>query len=165
MAGINVHDLFLALIVLTCIILVLLLILLLNHCIKRHTKNIAPTQSRDVETGCKTPVQQQHPSYPARPKIQREHYSEQQRLPRLTTITPAVELLPEIRTSSERADDWLERRDSRMMDGDGGKVPKTYKVLGLKNEGALRWDWRGEKVYGGGDGGNEQDTPTEPSTG
>jgi len=87
--------------------------------------------------------------HPSRPQIQHDHYKEQQRLSHLTTITPSIELLPEIRTSSERADDWLERKDSRIAEDSLTKGPKTQRVLGVKSEGSLTWDWRSEKLRGG----------------
>lgn len=146
MSGTPVYNLFLALIVLTCVVLVLLLVLLLNHCIKRHDRRTH--NSQDLERLSSNTPEEEHPS---RPQVQHEHYSEQQRLsqPSNGTITPSIELLPEIRTSSERAEDWLERRDSRFMESDVMKAPKTHRVLGVKSEGALQWEWRSEKLRGG----------------
>jgi hypothetical protein len=140
------RSLFLALIILTCVVLVLILVLLLSNCIKAREKSTLHRSSRDVES---TPEQAIRPSCP---QIQHEHYNEQQRLSHLTTITPSIELLPEIRTSSERADDWLERKDSRTVEDGVAKGPKTQRALGVKSEGALTWDWRSEKLRGGAGG-------------
>jgi hypothetical protein len=141
----SIHSLFLALIILTCVILVLILVLLLSSCIKARDK---PRTSRDIEDHASTPDQAIHP---CRPQIQHDHYNEKRRLSHLTTITPSIELLPEIRTSSERVDDWLERKDSRVVEEGVVKGPKTQRVLGVKSEGQLTWDWRSEKLRGGAD--------------
>jgi hypothetical protein len=160
MAVMDIHNLFYALIVLMCAILVLVLLLLFTHCLKNKKKSTIHHASRDVEATPSDPDQM------SRPQVQHEHYIDQQRLSHLTTITPSIELLPEIRTSSERAENWLERRDSRLTEGEAMKFkdPKTYKVLGVKNEGALKWDWRGERMRGGMGGDDVKEEEEEKKT-
>lgn len=146
MHGINTTDLFLALIILTCLVLALVLLLLLNHCIKRHKRTPPEPEGRDTEAGTESiPIEEAlHPSIS---ELHHPCYNEQQRLSNLTAVAPSIELLPEIRTSSERAEDWLERRDSRFVTGDVRlKCPKAYKILGVKSEGQLKWGWMGDKV-------------------
>lgn len=57
--------------------------------------------------------------------------------------------MPEIRTSSERAENWLERKDSRVPDDGVVQGAKNQRVVGVKSEGSLTWDWRSEKLRGG----------------
>lgn len=116
------YNLFLTLTILTSIIIVLILILLLTHFIKRHQK-CQPHTNANLENGLPT-------HQLSRPEIQHQHCDAQQRLSYLTTVAPSIELLPEIRTSSERAEDWLERRDDRTMDGD----------LGMKRRKETKWN-------------------------
>jgi hypothetical protein len=125
----RIYALFLALIILSCMILVLVLVLLLHYSISRHRKRQSHTDS-PVETNL--PIQ-----LVCHTEIPHPHYYGQDRLSHLTTVAPSIELLPEIRTSSERAEDWLERRDSRMADG--GLDMKKNKSLGTKKEDAITW--------------------------
>jgi hypothetical protein len=135
----DTRNLFIVLIFLTCLLLVLVMGYIVNHHYRRNRKPQA-----DVENN--PPPQQQ-----SRPGILREHYDEEQRLSHLTTVAPSIELLPGIRTStsSDRAEDWLERRDSRIIDGD--LASKTYKMVAVndttdeKDQKASKWNWRAEK--------------------
>jgi hypothetical protein len=136
----DTYNLLVALIVLTCLFIVFFTIYVLNHHVKRQRKS----QLQDLDLENSTSVHSQ-----PRPEILHEHYNEQHRLSHLTTVAPSIELLPEIRTSSERAENWLERRDSQVADGDMGV--KMQKVSEVKNEGPLKWDWRGGKDQGEGE--------------
>ncbi|KAF1912326.1 hypothetical protein BDU57DRAFT_422180, partial [Ampelomyces quisqualis] len=107
----DTYNLFVALIVLTCLLIVMFSIYLLNHYVRRERKSQTQQHENDVEANRST-------HRPSRPEFLHEHYDDQQRLSHLTTVAPSIELLPEIRTSSDRADDWLDRRDSRIADGD-----------------------------------------------
>lgn len=129
----NTYNLYVALIFLTCLLLILVTGYIVNHHYRRNRK-----PKVDIEIGA--PTHQQ-----SRPEIPREHNDEEQRLSHVTTVAPSIELLPEIRTStsSDRAEDWLEQRDSRVMDGDLGF--KAYRILGVKEKEALKWDWRDGK--------------------
>jgi hypothetical protein len=141
----STYDLFLALIVLTCLILVLILVYFLHYCIKRdQERQNLPQLPQDDEVALPIPLYAQKVQT-SRPDIEHPYNDEQQRLSRLTTVAPSIELLPEIRTSgsSERAEDWLERRSSRLVDGDlEMKREKMDKVLGVTSEtdGAKRRD-------------------------
>jgi hypothetical protein len=135
----DTYNLLIALIVLTCLLIVFFTIYLVNHHVRRQRKS--SLQEIDLENNTSARAQ-------PRPDALREHYDEQQRLSHITTVTPSIELLPEIRTSSERAENWLERSDSQIAEGDLGL--KTHKVARVKNDGALKWDWRGGKDKGEG---------------
>jgi hypothetical protein len=143
MSSPNTADLFLALIVLTSLVFVLIFFYTITLCIKRHRK--ATQQSiPDIEINA-----QPAPQPMSQQQLQYEHYNRQERI---ATRTPSIELLPEIRTSNDRADDWLERRDSTLFGSDLGwkEVPKTNSILAVKGHGAYRWDWRNEEVEGSG---------------
>jgi hypothetical protein len=129
----NTNNLFVALIFLTCLLLVVVVGYILNHHYRRNRK--PPV---DVESD--PPTHQQK-----RPEILREHKDEDQRLSHVTTVAPSVNLLPEIRTStnSNRAEDWLQRRDSWVMEVDLGL--KEYRMFGAKDREVLKWDWRDGK--------------------
>ncbi|KAH7087013.1 hypothetical protein FB567DRAFT_602572 [Paraphoma chrysanthemicola] len=136
----STSDLFLALIILTCIILVLILVYFLHYCFKRdqHKRQKLLQQEPqhrhhshdDIETGLPLPLYA-HKVDIERPDIQHPYEDRDgdglQRLSRLTTVAPSMELLPQIRTSgsSERAEDWLERRQSRVVDGNGKVAAKS----------------------------------------
>jgi hypothetical protein len=129
----NTNNLFVALIFLTCLLLVVIVGYIVNHHYRRNRKRPV-----DVESDLSTHQQN-------RPATLREHNDDEQRLSHVTTVAPSVNLLPEIRTStsSNRAEYWLERRDSRVMDGDLGL--KEYRMFGAKDREALKWDWRDGK--------------------
>lgn len=143
MSSPNTVDLFLALIILTSLVLVLVFFYTITLCIKRHRK-ATQRPIADVEANAE-PV----PPPMSRQQSQYEHYARQERL---ATRTPSIELLPEIRTSNDRADDWLERRESTLLgsENDVKEVPKTNSVLAVESHGAYRWNWRTEKVEGSG---------------
>jgi hypothetical protein len=126
----RIYALFLALIILSCIIIVLVLVLLLHYSIIRHRRRQSHSDP-PVETDL--PIQ-----LVCHTEIPHPHYYGQDRLSHLTTVAPSIELLPEIRTSSERAEDWLERRDSRMAEG--SLIMKKSNVLDAKKEGTSMWD-------------------------
>jgi hypothetical protein len=155
MTASTTYDLFLTLIILTSIIIVLILILLLSHFIKRHPK-YQPHTNVNLENGLST-------HQLSRPEIQHQHGDEQRRLSYLTTVAPSIELLPEIRTSSERAEDWLERRDDRIMDKD---LDMKRKKEGKWNRGAdMKNGWSLQSGTGEGavgekkkDNGDREDT-------
>lgn len=71
---------------------------------------------------------------------------------RPSSVPPSIELLPHIKTSEDRADEWLERgMGGNKMDVDEGdlgvqKVAKAYQVLGVKRDGDFRWDWKTGRV-------------------
>jgi hypothetical protein len=130
----NTANLLIALIILTCLLIVFFTIYILNHYVRRQRKS--EIDGLDLEDNTTEHAQSQ-------PDVLNEHFDEQQRLSHLTTVAPSIELLPEIRRSSERADNWLERRDSQIADGDVGK--KTHKLAGDKNDGSWTWDWRGAR--------------------
>jgi hypothetical protein len=128
----NIYALFIALIILTCVILVLILILMFHFFISRYQKRRTLTNP-PLESGLAI---QKIPHT----GVLQPDYNGHERLSHLTTAAPSIELLPEIRTSSERAEDWLERRESRIVEH----------VLGTKNgqvsngrKEVLRPDWRG----------------------
>jgi hypothetical protein len=133
----DTYNLLIALIVLTCLLIVFFTIYLVNHHVRRQRK--PALQDVDLENNTSAHAQ-------ARPDALHENYDEQQRLSHISTVTPSIELLPEIRTSSERAENWLERSDSQIAEGDLSL--KMHEVAGLKNEGPLKWDWRGGKDRG-----------------
>jgi hypothetical protein len=136
----DTYNLLIALIVLTCLLIVFFTIYLVNHHVRRQRK--PALQEVDLENNTPAHAAQ------ARPDTLHEHYDEQQRLSHITTVAPSIELLPEIRTSSERAENWLERSDSQVAKGDLGL--KMHKVAGTKSEGPTKWDWRGGKDRGEG---------------
>jgi hypothetical protein len=154
MSSPNTADLFLALIVLTSLVFVLIFFYTITLCIKRHRKAIQQPIP-DIEINA-----QPTPQPMSRQQLQYEHYNRQERI---ATRTPSIELLPEIRTSNDRADDWLERRDSTRLGSDMGwkEVPKTNSILAVKGHGAYRWDWRNEKVEGSGLEVNMEDNTKE----
>jgi hypothetical protein len=124
----DTYNLFIALITLTCLLIIMLTVYLLNHHVRRQRKVQGQHPVHDLEAN--TPTFEQ-----TRPKVLQELRNDEQRLSHQTTVAPSIELLPEIRTSSDRAEDWLDRQDSRVMDGDPGS--KMYMVSGVKNESIL----------------------------
>jgi hypothetical protein len=129
----RMYVVFLALTILSCIILVLVLVLLLHYSIGRHRRRQAhanPPVETDlpIQLLCQTEIP--HPNY----------YG-QDRLSHLTTVAPSIELLPEIRTSSERAENWLERRDG--WTAEGGLAMEKKKALDTKKEDLIMWDAKG----------------------
>jgi hypothetical protein len=156
MSSPNTADLFLALIVLTSLVFVLVFFYTITLCVKRHRK--ATQQSiLDVEINA-----QPAPQPVSRQQLQYEHYTRQERI---AIRTPSIELLPEIRTSNDRADDWLERRESTLLGSDLGvkEVPKTNSILAVESHGAYRWDWRKEKVEGSGSDVKKEDDAKKDS--
>ncbi|KAF2132832.1 hypothetical protein P153DRAFT_174780 [Dothidotthia symphoricarpi CBS 119687] len=136
MSSIDVPALFTALIILTALVLFLIILCVSIRCIKRHLKS---RQSEpNVEVGRTMPQERFLATH--------SEVTTQQR--RISSASQSIELLPEIRTSSERADDWLERRGARLDEGvDPGvvKVLKTYKMLDVKHDGPSRWNGRNEE--------------------
>lgn len=138
----STYDLSLALIVLTCLILVLVLVYFLYYCIKRAQQKRKNLSTQDLHHVHRTHTHKNvgHdlslPLYTPKVEIERSDienpYGDRagdglQRLSRLTTVAPSIDLLPQIRTSgsSERAEDWLERRERGDVDGNeigNGKV-------------------------------------------
>jgi cell division protein FtsN len=143
MSSPNTADLLFALIVLTSLVFVLIFFYTIILYIKRHRKTTQQSLP-DIEINA-----QPAPQPMSRQQLQYEHYTRQERI---ATRTPSIELLPEIRTSNDRADDWLERRESTLLGRDLGvkEVPKTNSILAVESHGAYRWDWRNEKVEGSG---------------
>jgi hypothetical protein len=125
-------NLLIALIILVCLFIVFFTIYILNHHVKRQRKS--ETDSLNLE---ETTTEQTQ----SRPEVLDERFDDQERLSHITTVVPSMEPLPQDGTSSERAGDSLERRDSQVADGNIGK--KTRKALRDKNDGPLTWDWRG----------------------
>lgn len=129
------RNLFIALIFLVTLLLIVVTGYIVNHNYRRNRK-----PQVDVEND----ADNDPPEHPrSRPATVREHYNEEQRLSHLTTVAPSIELLPEIRTSksSDRAEDWLERRGSRIMEGD----PKPYNTSPGKDGNASKRKWRDQK--------------------
>jgi len=126
------RNLFIALIFLVTLLLIVVMGYIVNHNYRRDRK-----PQVDVENDAENDAPE-HPQ--SRPATVREHYNEEQRLSHLTTVAPSIELLPEIRTSksSDRAEDWLERRDSRITEGD----PKPYNTPPGKDGNASKRKWR-----------------------
>jgi hypothetical protein len=138
----DTYNLLIALIVLTCLLIIMFIVYLLNHHVRRE-RNVENQHHVDLEASI--------PTYdPSRPKVSQELRNDEQRLSHLTTVAPSIELLPEIRTRSERAEDWLDRRDSWTIDGDLGL--ETYKMSNVKNEGRLER----KRKSGNGDYGYEE---------
>jgi hypothetical protein len=129
----NIYNLLIALLVLTCLLIIFFTVYLVNHHVRRQRK---PALQDDVDLENNT-----FPRADARPDSMHEQYDEQQRLSHITTEVPSIELMPEIRTSSERAEHVSERSDIQIAEG--GMRLKMHKVGGVKSEGALKWDWRG----------------------
>jgi uncharacterized protein (DUF2235 family) len=125
-------NLLIALIILVCLFIVFFTIYILNHHVRRQRKS--EIDDLDLEDNTTEDTN-------SRPEVLHEPYDEQERLSHITTVAPSTELLSEIRTSNERAENWLERRDSQVADGNTGK--KTRKALKDKNDGSLTWDWKG----------------------
>jgi hypothetical protein len=127
----NTHNLFIALIFLTCLLLILVSGYILNHHYRRNRKTPV-----DVEID---PPEHQL----SRPENLREHYDEQ-RLSHVTTVASSIELLPEIRSStgSDHEESWLEG-SGQVMDGDSRL--ETYEVLGVKDENMPKWNLRDGK--------------------
>ncbi|KAH5281988.1 hypothetical protein HBI71_000290 [Parastagonospora nodorum] len=125
------YNLFIALIFLATFLLIIVTGYIVNHHFRRDRK-----PQVDIEND---PPEHQR----SRPATVREHYDEEQRLSHLTTVAPSIELLPGIRTSksSDRAEDWLERRDSRIMEGD----PDPYKTPPGRDGNASKRKWRDQK--------------------
>jgi hypothetical protein len=125
------HNLFIALIFLATFLLIIITGYIVNHHYRRDRKPQVDIENDPPE----------HPR--SRPATVREHYDEEQRLSHLTTVAPSIELLPEIRTSksSDRGEDWLERRDSRIMEGD----PSPYKTPPGRDGNASKRKWRDQK--------------------
>lgn len=107
------QNLFIALIILVCLLIVLFAVYVLNHHVKRDRK--LSTQEQDVEIQANL-----HAA-----GIVPENGSDDSRLSRLTVVAPSIELLPEIKTNKDRAEDWLDRRDSRATNEDIGLEPIT----------------------------------------
>jgi hypothetical protein len=146
MSAASTYDLFIALIILTCLVLLLIITCILVQCIRQHKTAQRQQQCIDIEAS--QPIREELPPRPvSRAQSQYEHYYQQERL---SMRTPSIELLPEIRTSNDRADDWLERRGSKLDGGDLGAKEdlKTIKVVGVKADRTYGWDWRNEKVEG-----------------
>lgn len=105
------YNLLIALLILVCLFIVLLGVYVLNHHVKRNKKKPSQDRNEDLEA---------NPS--RRPSLHsgvlQENSSDDSRLSRLTIVEPSIELLPEINTNKDRAEDWLDRRDSRATDGD-----------------------------------------------
>jgi hypothetical protein len=138
-------DLFLALIVLTSIILILILVYCLIRFINRHK---APTCHH---------LHQQHPDTvldvengrQSRQQIQQEYVEDLQRRYSSVPPSPCMQLLPEIKTSESsdgRASEWLERGKVEQGGDLEEKKAKTGQVVGVKQERQLRWDWRDGKM-------------------
>ncbi|EFQ92342.1 hypothetical protein PTT_10590 [Pyrenophora teres f. teres 0-1] len=152
-------DLFLALVVLTSTILVLMLIYFFIRFISRD--KLKNCQNQDLEPGLRDPEpgQESGLSYRlSRQQIQHEHYEDLQQRYSSAPPSPAIELLPEIKTDSidDRASEWLERGaiDSgvRMVNADlREKQPELQQAIILKPKKQLRWDWKDGKVEGSGD--------------
>ncbi|KAH8732809.1 hypothetical protein GQ44DRAFT_696474, partial [Phaeosphaeriaceae sp. PMI808] len=137
MTSVNTYDIFLSLIIIVCIVLVLIVVFLLNRLIRRYRRNLARHQHQlDIESSGE--------SAPPHLELQQERYDELQRLSYLTTAAPSMELLPVIRTNSERVEDWLERRGSRLAEGDlGMAMLKSYEMLGAEDHSTVGWEWKG----------------------
>lgn len=121
------RNLFIALIILVCLLIVLFAIYVLNHHVKRDRKTPPSSDHNgDLEANLSS-----HQT--ARAGVTQEHSSDESRLSRLTIVAPSIELLPEIKTNKDRAEDWLDRRDSRATDGDIGLESLT--LQGVENDG------------------------------
>jgi hypothetical protein len=136
------YNLFIALIVLTCLLIIMFAGYLLNHHVRCERRIQCQHPHHDLEANIPT-CNQPHPNVSQQDR-------NDQRLSHLTTAAPSIELLPEIRTGSGHAEDWLDRRDSQIMDGDLGL--KMYQVSDVKDEGDLEWRWKSGK----GDSGYEE---------
>jgi hypothetical protein len=145
----DMYNLFIALIVLICLLIIIFLGYVLNHHVRREPKSQTTQRENDIEANLPT-------QRPSRPEVLHEHYDQEQRLSHLTTVAPSIELLPEIRTSSDRAEDWLDRRDSRVTDGDLGL--KTIKMLAVEDGSDSKWGRKGRQ---GGDGNEARKDVTE----
>jgi hypothetical protein len=143
----DTYNLLIALIVLTCLLIIMFIVYLLNHHVRRE-RNVESQHHADIEANIAT-------YNPSRPKVSQELRNDEQRLSHLTTVAPSIELLPEIRTSSERAEDWLDHRDSRIIEGD--LELKTYRMSDVKDEGSL--ELKGKS--GNGDYGHEVDNESK----
>lgn len=70
---------------------------------------------------------------------------------RMSSMRASLELLPHIKTSEDKAEEWLERgKTDKGVDVDAGdlgtqKVPKTYQMLGVKRDAEFRWDLKSGK--------------------
>ncbi|KAH7408444.1 hypothetical protein DE146DRAFT_752574 [Phaeosphaeria sp. MPI-PUGE-AT-0046c] len=105
------QNLLIALIILVCLLIVLFAVYVLNHHVKRSQKTPAQKEDADIEANLSS-------DQTSRSGVIQEHSSDDSRLSRLTIVAPSIELLPEIKTNKDRAEDWLDRRDSRATDGD-----------------------------------------------
>lgn len=137
------YNLLIALLVLVCLFIVLLAIYVLNHHVKRDRKIPSQDQDGDLEANVSSSQQQS-----CRPGVAREHNSDDSRLSHLTTVAPSIELLPEIRTNKDSAEDWLDRRESRAADGDIGLEPITMR--GVQDDGDTNSTPREERGDSGG---------------
>lgn len=135
------QNLFIALLILVCLFIVLLAVYVLNHHVKRDRKS--PPQEQDVEIQANI----------TEGGVLRENDSDDSRLSRLTIVAPSIELLPEIKTNKDRAEDWLDGRDSRTTDGDIGMEPIT--MVGVKDESGTD-----SMCTAGGDDGEAKDDKT-----
>jgi hypothetical protein len=116
------YNLLIALLVLVCLFIVLFGVYVLNHHIKRTRKSPSQGQNGDLEANLSS-----HRS--TRSGVIQEHSSDDSRLSRLTIVAPSMELLPEIKTNKDRAEDWLDRRDSRVEGGDIGLESLTLRDM------------------------------------
>ncbi|EDU50791.1 hypothetical protein PtrSN002B_003625 [Pyrenophora tritici-repentis] len=149
-------DLFLALIVLTSTILVLMLIYFFIRFISRD--KIKDCQHQELDSGLLDPEPGRESRLLhrlSRQQIQQEHYEDLHRRYSSAPSSPAIELLPEIKTESvdDRASEWLERGaiDSGVRivdDGLGERRPELQQAMILKPKKQLRWDWKDGKLEG-----------------
>lgn len=115
MTSIITTDLFLALVILTSMVLVLVLLYFLIRCVKRH--EALPHSERSVEGG-QGIRREQHPHRRSRSQIQQEHHNKQQHYmwqQCFSSLPPAIELLPKAKISEDKAEEWLERGKSNDM--------------------------------------------------
>ena len=105
--------------ILVSLLIVCFAVYVLNHNVKRD--RTLSSQERDVEIQANLHAD----------GILPENGSDDSRLSRLTIVAPSIELLPEIKTNKDRAEDWLDGRESRTTDGDIGLEPIT--MVGVKD--------------------------------
>jgi hypothetical protein len=140
--------LFLALVVLTTSILILMLVYLVVRLINRYKKKTRQQPDHepalDPEAGRESRLSHRL----SRQQIQQEHYEDlQQRYPSVPP-SPSIELLPQIKTTSDdKASEWLERgvadEGVNVNQGDSSqKKLKMQQAMAIKPKKQLRWDRR-----------------------
>ncbi|KAG9188806.1 hypothetical protein G6011_07511 [Alternaria panax] len=153
-----IQNLFLALVVLTSTILVSIVVYFTTRLAANRQRNKACQQPDtkpvvlDPEAGRESRLSHRL----SRQQIQQEDFEGLQQRYSSVPPSPAIELLPEIKTSAsdDKANEWLERgvadEGINLVHGDlGQKKPEMTRAMVIKPKKQLRWDRREGKLDNG----------------